>query len=273
MNRIEQKAQEIERAFKDFRRVQTEFRQEAQDMAANKQQIRKMLKELGTELDGYLASEYGIDRNNIIQKDVYDEKLKHWQETHQPFHWWIEFYGIMKKGGFDVIIGNPPYVEYRLVRNNYKILAGQYKSESTNNLYAFCMERSTRLISSAGHFGMIVPAGLLGLDEALDLREVLTQHFRGNWFSTFAIRPSKLFDGVDQRLCIYIASNLLNTEKHMYTTKYHHWQTEERSDLLKLMRYHTSEIYPSLNRIAQVGNGETSLTTKKLYCKFLCIRS
>src|SRR5579859_972181 len=112
MNRIEQKAQEIERAFKDFRKIQTEFGQNAEDMAANKQQIRKMLKELGAELDGYLASEYGIDRNNITQKEVYDGKCKHWQESHQPCHWWIEFYGIMKAGGFDVIIGNPPYVEY-----------------------------------------------------------------------------------------------------------------------------------------------------------------
>src|SRR5579859_3807654 len=264
MNRIEQKAQEIERAFKDFRKIQTEFGQNAEDMAANKQSIRKMLKELGAELDGYLASEYGIDRNNITQKDVYDGKFKHWQESHQPFHWWIEFYGIMKAGGFDVIIGNPPYVEYRLVRNDYKILAGQYKSESTSNLYAFCMERSTRLISPISHFGMIVPAGLLGLDEALPLREVLTQHFRCNWFSTFAIRPSKLFDGVDQRLCIHIASNPSNSEKHIYTTIYHHWYSEERSNLLKLMRYYASEIYPGLNRIPQVGNAEAAGVMTKL---------
>ena len=33
-----------------------------------------------------------------------------WRGSHQPFHWFVEFYGIMHDGGFDVIIGNPPYV-------------------------------------------------------------------------------------------------------------------------------------------------------------------
>jgi methylase of polypeptide subunit release factors len=32
---------------------------------------------------------------------------------HQPFHWLAEFYQIIHgNGGFDVIIGNPPYIEY-----------------------------------------------------------------------------------------------------------------------------------------------------------------
>jgi len=44
-----------------------------------------------------------------------------WLATHQPFHWFVEFYGIMKDGGFDVIIGNPPYVEYSKVRNMYTV--------------------------------------------------------------------------------------------------------------------------------------------------------
>ena len=69
----------------------------------------KSLDVLRAELDSYLASEYGIDRNNITKTEVYDEKFAQWQQSHQPFHWWIEFYGIMKRGGFDVIIGNPPY--------------------------------------------------------------------------------------------------------------------------------------------------------------------
>ena len=71
-----------------------------------------MLRELRAELDGYLASEYGIDRNSIPKREEYDARFAQWQQSHQPFHWWVEFYGIMKQGGFDVIIGNPPYVEY-----------------------------------------------------------------------------------------------------------------------------------------------------------------
>ena len=125
------------------------------------------------------------------------------------------------------------------------------------------MERSTRLIHSGGRFGIIVPAGLLGLDEAIDLRETILQHFGTNWFSTFAIRPSKLFEGVDQRLCIHIAS-AYQAGMTIYTTVYHHWYAEERPTMLTLLQYHVSNIYPDLNRIPQVGSREAAGVLAKL---------
>src|SRR5258706_2009934 len=111
LDRIEQKAQEIERDFDIFRKLQTQIQLDSIDMAENKQQIRQKLAVLRAELDGYLASEYGIDRNNIKKKEEYDERFVQWQQSHQPFHWWVEFYGIMKHGGVDVVIWNPPYLE------------------------------------------------------------------------------------------------------------------------------------------------------------------
>ncbi len=255
--RIEQKAQEVERAFHDFRTMQTAINVDPELMADMKQQVRSQLHALNDELDRYLAGEYGIDRSNIPNEAEYEERFKQWRQSHQPFHWFVEFYGIMKNGGFDVIIGNPPYVEYRAVRNRYTLPAGQYLSESASNLYAFCMERSARLLHQEGRFGMIVPAGLLGLDEAVDLRKILLQRFDTNWFSTFAIRPSKLFEGVDQRLCIHLAS-AHQPGSRILTTRYHHWYGEERAALFSLLQYHVSEIYPMLNRIPQIGSSEAA---------------
>jgi len=38
-------------------------------------------------------------------------KYDRWLAKHQPFHWFAEFYEIIHgKGGFDVVIGNPPYI-------------------------------------------------------------------------------------------------------------------------------------------------------------------
>ena len=37
--------------------------------------------------------------------------LNQWVASHQPFHWFIEFPSIWRNGGFDVIIGNPPYIK------------------------------------------------------------------------------------------------------------------------------------------------------------------
>ena len=41
----------------------------------------------------------------------------------------------MQDGGFDVIVGNPPYVEYTKVKNEYTVRG--YSTESCGNLYAF----------------------------------------------------------------------------------------------------------------------------------------
>src|SRR5713226_3970167 len=121
LDRIEQKAQDIEQAFEQFRELQTKQDLDPAALAANKRQLQQMLGILRAELDGYLASEYGIDRNSIPKREEYDSRLVQWQQSHQPFHWWVEFYGIMKRGGFDVIIGNPPWKEYSSVRRTYAI--------------------------------------------------------------------------------------------------------------------------------------------------------
>ena len=49
------------------------------------------------------------------------EAYKEWLKSHTPFHWFVEFYGIMNEGGFNVIIGNPPYVKYSKVKKEYQV--------------------------------------------------------------------------------------------------------------------------------------------------------
>ncbi len=71
-----------------------------------------------TWLDNCLAAEYGLEQSR--EQADYAEKLARWQASHRPFHWCIEFREAMQNGGFDVIIGNPPYVTYSKVRDTYQ---------------------------------------------------------------------------------------------------------------------------------------------------------
>jgi hypothetical protein len=104
---------------------------------------------LEDELNKALAGKYGINAEK--DKGAYAK----WLASHQPFHWFIEYYGIMTSGGFDVIIGNPPYVEYSKVQSEY-IIKG-YKTIDCGNLYAFVLERVLVLKRETGLCGMIVP--------------------------------------------------------------------------------------------------------------------
>jgi len=255
---IKERAEIADRAFRKFREMQTEPGVTAKAFAATKLELRRRLDDLRGELDRYLAGEYAV---RIENQRVY----KQWRDSHQPFHWFVEFYGIMHGGGFDVIIGNPPYVEYRNVTSTYNLPQGRYRSESTSNLYAFCMERCCSLVGSSGAFGMIVPAGTMGLDNSRTLRTVLLQTYRQIYCSTYSIRPSKLFDGVDQRLCIFLGRSATSgMHRKLWTTRYQHWNSDERTFLFDKLKYCDTTIHSRLERIPQLGDTTAKMLLRKI---------
>src|SRR6266487_603435 len=217
LERIEQKAKGVERDFEIFRKTQTEFDIDPSAMTDMKRQIREQLKELNAELDSYLAEEYGIDQNNIPNKDIYEKKYEQWRLSHQPFHWFVEFYGIMKSGGFDVIIGNPPYVAYSKVRGVYQV--HNYLTEPCGNLYAFAMERSLHLLRQGSYFGMIVPVSSVSSESYKPLIGLFLPH--QSWLGSYSNRPGKLFAGVEQRLTIFVVKNSIISDQ--FTAPYQHW--------------------------------------------------
>ena len=149
---IEERAAKADIAFGKFRQMQTELEMDANQFNKAKRDLEKRLSGLRGELDGYLAKDYGIKTDN---KEVVQE----WQKSHRPFHWFVEFYGIMRQGGFDVIIGNSPYVEYRKVKKDKKEVytTKNYTTLPCSNLYAFVVERSFRLLQPNGWKSMIIP--------------------------------------------------------------------------------------------------------------------
>ncbi|MGH7945244.1 MAG: Eco57I restriction-modification methylase domain-containing protein, partial [Opitutaceae bacterium] len=98
----------------------------------------------------------------------------------KPFDWHTEFRGIMKVGGFDAALGNPPYVfgEYldpkqkRYLETHYDTAVGQY------DLYHLFFERALKLLKPKGFHGYVVPDAILARDETARLRRILLgQHF------------------------------------------------------------------------------------------------
>ena len=221
LERIEEDAEIASRAFNQFREQQTALGGEV--TPGDKAALRSRFDSLREELDRYMAAEYGV---TVKDSKTYDR----WRSSHQPFHWFVEFYGIMSKGGFDVVVGNPPYVEYSRVKSEYTVK--DYQTESCGNLYAMMWERSVRLSSPGGHLGFIVPVSAVCTDGYAPLRELLTE--AGDLVvSNFNDRPSKLFDGIEHSRLSIILLNKGSQTRRVFSTAYNKWQTAERDALFQ----------------------------------------
>ena len=226
MKRIRENAEDVKILFQEFRRQQTTLGGAV--TSADKQVLQDRLQELEDELNLYLAEEYGVDPNK--QSDY-----ESWLNTHKPFHWFIAFYGILEDGGFDVIIGNPPYVEYSKVRKDYTIKG--YETESCGNLYAFITERTMSLLKICGQLGKIIPVASVCTDRYFSLQNLLRNSGR-SIISSYNDRPGKLFDGLDHiRLSIILCKKDDSISSTLFTTKYNKWHTVARPNLFHHLEY------------------------------------
>jgi len=226
MDRIRQKAEDVDRLFALFRQQQTQLG--GQVTPEDKQQLRNRLEALEDELNDYLAGEYGIDPTR-------DDDFQKWRTSHKPFHWFIEFYGIMKHGGFDVVIGNPPYVSSRKARQHYDIL--HYSTHTCPDIYAWFVERASSLGCPAGRVAMILPLSCTFSSRFSPLRQWLFRSYEENWFSSFGRIPSALFaHDVRVRNTIHMGAKRSSTPAH-HTTRLHRWFEAERPSLFPRISY------------------------------------
>ena len=97
------------------------------------------------------------------------------------FDWKLEFPDIFKgKGaGFDVIIGNPPYVDIKSLPDTDAQYIFEKFSFANNriNLFASFIERGLGLASAKFRFSMIVPTALLSQDSYKALRAWISKTF------------------------------------------------------------------------------------------------
>ena len=226
---IEERAEFTNRAFSRFRAMQTDYGMDAGDFADSKLELRERLDDLRAELDRYLATgEYGV-------READERGYAQWRTSHQPFHWFVEFYGIMHNGGFDVIIGNPPYVSTKKVRNSYSVR--NMETQGCPDVYAWVLERTANLIGTNGRSGMIVPLSL-GFSSKFDVcRKFLFRNYGQNWFSSFGRIPDALF-GSDVRVRNTVHLGLRTAKQAFaYSSRLHRWFREERATLFDSIQY------------------------------------
>ena len=217
--------QKVSMAYRRFRDIQLTQQEDMESFVTAKVELRERLAAFNDllNLQLYKAVMYGKEAD-------YDR----WLADYQPFHWIAEYYEIIAEhGGFDVIIGNPPYVVYSAKSATYSI-GSQYQTKSCSNLYAYCIERSSSLLSQKGHFGMIVPISCISADKMLPLQNIILSERRA-WLSSYSLRPSKLFEGAELRLSIIMYKQ--DVKGQTYASGYYKWYEDFRSSLFSTLSY------------------------------------
>ena len=229
LDKFKEECEVVGMAFKRFKEAQLVEDPSSENFKQTKNELGKRLAELNDQLNKYLAGTYGVVTSN---KKEYEK----WLASHKPFHWFAEFYEIVQgNGGFDVIIGNPPYVEYSKVKKVYTIKG--YETEKCGNLYAFILERSLSFLILNGYQCLIVPISIVCTQRMGEIQNFIQRKTCISWHSNYAERPAKLFHGAEVLLTISLLSTKSYTWNKHYVTGLRKWTSEQRHILFDSLEY------------------------------------
>jgi hypothetical protein len=240
-NKINEDMKEFEAAVKNYKRLQLGTGTDtAVDVDTAKRNLVKKQAKLKITLDELLKKgQY----NGVKISD------KAWRTAYVPFHWVAEFYGIVEgDGGFDVVIGNPPYVEYSKVKNNYQ------------------MERANTLLQPNGMSSVIIPLASFSTDRMSQLQHFYKKCSSHIWISNFEAtsNPTTLFIGVKVQLSIVITKKGIakNNSDQIFTTAYKRCYSAERAFLFDKIYYYSNTLIKSGYIIRANDNIEVNIWNK-----------
>ena len=143
-----------------------------------------------------------------LSKDV--EAIKTNAIYKNAFEWRFEFPEVLNnKGefeGFDVVIGNPPYIRQEEIKSQKEYLLNNYKTfSSTADLYIFFVEKGFELLKSTGNFVYIIPNKWMQAGYGKAMRTFLLDK---QLHSIIDFGDLQVFDNVTTYPCILSASKI-----------------------------------------------------------------
>lgn len=121
----------------------------------------------------------------------------------KAFDWQKEFPQVFEKGGFDVVIGNPPYVRPHYLNDETKrYLWNSFQTyERKADLYVCFIEKALNLVKQKGLTSFIVSDGWLRLDSFEKIRQYILQNASVLNIVDFT---KDIFESATVKTCIFI---------------------------------------------------------------------
>ncbi|MGD0079818.1 MAG: TaqI-like C-terminal specificity domain-containing protein [Methanoregula sp.] len=113
--------------------------------------------------------------NSLIGTDILTPEMTSEEFMRiKPFDWDREFSDVMKAGGFDAVIGNPPYLRQEALKEQKKYFETHFEVyQGTADLYAYFIEKGLALARPKGQFSYIVANKWMRANYGKPLRKFL----------------------------------------------------------------------------------------------------
>ena len=119
----------------------------------------------------------------------------------KPFNWEEQYKEVMEEGGFDCVIGNPPY-GYMIPMNMQEYFSAMYSSQDyQKDLYLLFLERYQELIKEGMDLGIIVSNTWLQSINLKKIRIHLTNHYK--WIKILFLSEKVFSAVVDTHVLVF----------------------------------------------------------------------
>ncbi|MCM1038405.1 MAG: Eco57I restriction-modification methylase domain-containing protein [Ruminococcus sp.] len=170
------------------------FTKEHNDKEEIKEQIQKIYDDIILE---QIGGDYEL-------RDAYFETLS---ESSKPFVLWQLYFPkvFRDNGGFDIIIGNPPYIGFHNVPDKEYYKVNYFAANGKYDFYVLFIEQALRLLSQKGIVSFICPSYFYKRNYGKNIRKLLLDKTNVRYIADFA--DYQIFDSALTYTCIFGAQN------------------------------------------------------------------
>ncbi len=143
------------------------------------------------------------------------------------FLWRTWFKDIFDKGGFDIVIGNPPYGakvsedDKRYFKQRYYSANSHPKQglKGSTDTFVVFLELGHNILNQTGNLAFIVPMSVGSSDALTSLQSIIEKSCKEIRISSYSNRPKQIFDAACVRTSIFMFCKSSDSLAHIYTTK------------------------------------------------------
>lgn len=218
------------------------------DKKKKEKNLKKLYKQLDTAKTNFAEVKGSIEQLKRLLKDVNAEK---------PYFLWHTFFkNVFDSGGFDIVIGNPPYGA-KLSKEQKDTFKAIYKDVHmrTPETFNYFISLSLKSMKKGAVLSFIVPNNLFFQNENTKTRELLI--FQKRLINAINLGDNT-FENADVPTCIFVAQNTNMSGAYQFS------YSDVRSKKIKDIDWYNSAEKISTTDVANISGAVLGVSTKTI---------